>query len=167
MSPVGRGRQGGETRGPWAALHLRPPPAAPDSQVSGRSQRRGEGGKGATRVPCLEGGSTTNTEKRFLRDTLGHSLRTAPLRARALPSPAGTQHGPWPEATALGTGWFPLFAEQAEGPGEPAYSTEVSLSSFYSGGLNEGFGWPGRGGSSRLPTEPPFSPRIKYLLSPS
>lgn len=60
-----------------------------------------------------------------------------------------------------------LFAEQAEGPGEPAYSTKVSLSSFYSGGLNKGFGWPGRGGSSRLPTEPPFSPGIKYLLSPS
>lgn len=56
---------------------------------------------------------------------------------------------------------FSLFAEQAEGPGVPAYSTKVSLSLFYSGGLNEGFGWPGRGESRRLPTEPLFFPGIK------
>lgn len=33
---------------------------------------------------------------------------------------------------------------------------QVSLSFSYSGGLNEGFGWPGLGENHRLPTEPPF-----------
>ena len=117
MSPAGRRRQGGETRGPWAALHLRPPPAAPDSQVSGRSQRRGEGGKGATRVPCLEGGSTTNMEKRVLRDTLGQSPDSVPFEPGLSPLPLGPSTGPGLRLQPLAQGGFLCLLSRQRGLG--------------------------------------------------
>lgn len=83
------------------------------------------------------------------------------------PSPQGTQV----EAAALCSECFPpCLLSRQRGP-EYLLTLQVSLSFFYSWGLNKGFGCPGLGENGCLPSEPPFFPGSRQsplsLLSPS
>lgn len=112
------------------------------SQVSGACHRRWV--RGPARVSCPKGGepqSTTNTgavgvHLVSLRPALFQSGLSLLLLG---PSTQGTQA----EAAALCSECFPpCLLSRQRGP-ERLLTLQVSLSFFYSGGLNKGFGRPG------------------------
>lgn len=115
-------------------------------------------GQPGSPAPRVESHRLPRTE-RLTGVQCGHGLQTACLNGGSpfycwQPGTVGT----WAEAAALCSKCFPPCSLSRQRGPECLLTLQVSLSLFYSGGLNRGFGYPGSGEDGCLPTEPPFSP---------